>query len=100
MQVIDYLQISLILFLLSLIGIVVLRKNVIMVLISIEMMLLAINLNFMIFSAYLDDIVGQIFALLVLTVAAAESALGLAILVIYYRLRGMISIDFVNSLKG
>lgn len=100
MEVIDYLQVSLILFLLSIIGIVVLRKNVIMVLISIEMMLLAVNLNFIVFSAYLDDIVGQVFSLLVLTVAAAESAIGLAILVVYYRIRGVISVDFVNLLKG
>jgi len=67
---------------------------------SIEMMLLSINLNFIIFSLILDDIIGQLFALFVLTVAAGESAVGLALLVIYYRIKGIISIDFISSLKG
>ncbi len=67
---------------------------------SIEIMLLAINLNFIFFSIYLDDIIGQIFSLYILTVAAAESAIGLAILVVYYRLRGVISIDNISLLKG
>ena len=67
---------------------------------SIELMLLAVNFNFIIFSVFLDDIIGQIFALFVLTVAAAESAIGLAILVIYYRIRGTVSIEYINLLKG
>ena len=67
---------------------------------SIEIMLLAINLNFIFFSIYIDDIMGQIFSLYILTVAAAESAIGLAILVVYYRLRGVISIDNISLLKG
>ena len=67
---------------------------------SIELMLLAININFVVFSVYLDDITGQIFALFVLTIAAAESAIGLAILVVYYRIKGIISINFINSIKG
>ena len=67
---------------------------------SIELMLLAININFVIFSVYLDDITGQVFALFILTIAAAESAIGLAILVVYYRIRGIISINFINSIKG
>ena len=67
---------------------------------SIELMLLAINFNFIIFSVFLDDILGQLFALLVLTVAAAESAIGLAILVIYYRVRGTIAIEFIDLMKG
>lgn len=67
---------------------------------SIEIMLLAINLNFIIFSVYLDDLLGQVFALFVLTVAAAESAIGLAILILYYRLRGYITIDFMSTIKG
>jgi NADH-quinone oxidoreductase subunit K len=67
---------------------------------SIELMLLAININFIIFSIYLNDLTGQIFALFILTVAAAESAIGLAILVIYYRIKGIISINFINSIKG
>ena len=79
------------LFIIGLWGIFVTRKNFIIILMSIEMMLLAINLN---------DLLGQVFALFVLTVAAAESAIGLAILVVYYRLRGIISIDFISSIKG
>jgi NADH-quinone oxidoreductase subunit K len=67
---------------------------------SIELMLLAININFVIFSVYLDDMTGQIFALFILTIAAAESAIGLAILVVYYRIKGIISINFINSIKG
>lgn len=99
-NVVQFLSFSLILFLIGVWGIFVLRKNLIVVLISIELMLLAINFNFILFSIYLDDLIGQIFALLVLTVAAAESAIGLAILVAYYRLRGVIAVDYINRLKG
>ena len=67
---------------------------------SVELMLLAVNLNLLVFSVYLDDVIGQIFALLVLTVAAAESAIGLALLVVYYRVRGTISVEFINLMKG
>ena len=67
---------------------------------SIELMLLAVNLNFLIFSVYLDDLMGQLFALLILTVAAAESAIGLALLVVYYRIRGTIAVEFINLMKG
>lgn len=67
---------------------------------SIEIMLLAINLNFIFFSLYLDDMLGQLFALYILTVAAAESAIGLAILVVYYRLKGIIAVDNISALKG
>ena len=76
------------------------KKNIIIILMSIELMLLAININLIVFSVYLNDITGQIFALFVLTVAAAESAIGLAILVVYYRIKGIISINFINSIKG
>ena len=69
-------------------------------LMCIELMLLAVNLNFLIFSAYLDDLIGQLFSLLVLTVAAAESAIGLALLVIYHKTRGNIQIEYMNQLKG
>ena len=69
-------------------------------LMSIELMLLAVNLNFLIFSVYLDDLIGQLFALLVLTVAAAEAAIGLALLVVYYRIRGTIAVEFINLIKG
>jgi NADH-quinone oxidoreductase subunit K len=81
-------------------GIFLNRKNVILVLVSVELMLLCINYNFLIASSYLDDRIGQIFALLILTVAAAESSLGLAILVVYYRVKGTISIEFINLLQG
>ena len=69
-------------------------------LMSIELMLLAVNFNLVVFSVFLDDVVGQIFALFILTVAAAESAIGLAILVVYYRIRGTVSIEYINLLKG
>jgi len=95
-----FLLVSILLFLIGLSGIMLNRKNIILMLMSIELMLLSVNFNFIIFSFFLDDLIGQIFALLVLTVAAAESAIGLAILLIYYRIRGTVSIDFVNLLKG
>ena len=100
MNLVQYLTVSVILFLLGLSGIFLNRRNLIIMLMSIELMLLAVNLSFLIFSVYLDDLVGEIFALLVLTVAAAESAIGLALLVVYYRVRGHISIEFINLLKG
>jgi NADH-quinone oxidoreductase subunit K len=87
-------------FLIGIYGIFLNRRNVIIMLMSLELMLLAINLNFIIFSAYLDDLVGQILALLILTVAGAESAIGLALLVIYYRIRGSIDIEFINIIKS
>ena len=88
------------LFLLGVWGIFLNRKNIILLLMAIELMLLAVNYNFVVSSVLLDDLTGQIFALLVLTVAAAESAIGLALLMIYYRVRGSISIDFIRLLKG
>jgi len=89
-----------VLFLIGLSGIFLNRKNIIVLLMAVELMLLSINFNFIIFSVFLDDILGQLFALLVLTVAAAESAIGLAILVIYYRIRGTIAIEFIDLMKG
>lgn len=88
------------LFLLGVWGIFFNRKNILIMLMSIELMLLAVNLNFLIFSTYLDDLIGQLFSLLILTVAAAESSIGLALLVIYYRTRGTIAIEYMNLLKG
>jgi len=87
-------------FLIGLLGIFINRKNVLLIIVCIELVLLSINFNFLISSYYLDDILGQIFALFILTVAAAESSIGLAILIIYYRVKGTISIEYVNSLKG
>lgn len=96
----DFLLISFALFFLGMCGIVLGRKNIIIMLMSIELMLLAVNLNFLIFSVYIDDLIGQLFALLVLTVAAAEAAIGLAILVIYFRIRGTILVQFIHFIKG
>ena len=95
-----YLTVGAILFTLGVFGIFLNRKNIIVILMSIELILLAVNVNFVAFSAQLGDLAGQVFALLILTVAAAEAAIGLAILVIYYRNRGSIAVEDVNSLKG
>ena len=91
-----YLTVAAILFTLGVFGIFLNRKNVIIILMSIELMLLAVNINFVAFSVFLEDMVGQVFAMLVLTVAAAEAAIGLAILVIYFRNRGSIAVEDVN----
>jgi NADH-quinone oxidoreductase subunit K len=95
-----YLTVSAILLVLGIFGIFLNRKNVIIILMSVELMLLAVNVNLVAFSAALDDMVGQMFALFVLTVAAAEAAIGLAIVVIYFRNRGSIQVEDVNLMKG
>lgn len=95
-----YLTVGAILFTLGVFGIFLNRKNIIVILMSVELILLAVNINFVAFSAQLGDLAGQVFALLILTVAAAEAAIGLAILVVYYRNRGSIAVEDVNSLKG
>ena len=95
-----YLAVAAILFTLGVLGIFINRKNVIVILMSVELILLAVNLNFVAFSSFLNDIVGQVFALLVLTVAAAEAAIGLAILVVYFRNRGTIAVEDINMMKG
>jgi NADH-quinone oxidoreductase subunit K len=95
-----YLTVAAILFTLGIFGIFLNRKNLIIILMSIELMLLAINLNLVAFSAYLGDLAGQVFAMFVLTVAAAEAAIGLAILVVYFRNRGSIEVDDINLMKG
>ena len=95
-----YLVVGAILFTLGVFGIFLNRKNIIIILMSVELILLAVNVNFVAFSAELGDLAGQVFALLILTVAAAEAAIGLAILVIFYRNRGSIAVEDVNSLKG
>jgi NADH-quinone oxidoreductase subunit K len=95
-----YLTVAAILFTLGIFGIFLNRKNVIIILMSIELMLLAVNINFVAFSAQLGDLVGQIFAMFVLTVAAAEAAIGLAILVVYFRNRGTIEVEEINVMKG
>ena len=95
-----YLAVAAILFTLGILGIFINRKNVIVILMSIELILLAVNINLVAFSVYLGNLTGQVFALFVLTVAAAESAIGLAILVAYFRNRGSISVDDINMMKG
>ncbi|HEV2264840.1 MAG TPA: NADH-quinone oxidoreductase subunit NuoK [Stellaceae bacterium] len=95
-----YLTVAAILFTLGVFGIFLNRKNVIIILMSVELMLLAVNINFVAFSAFLHDLVGQVFAMFVLTVAAAEAAIGLAILVVYFRNRGTIAVEDINRMKG
>ncbi len=95
-----YLALAAILFTLGVFGIFVNRKNVIILLMSIELLLLAVNINLVAFSAYLGDLTGQVFAMFILTVAAAEAAVGLAILVVFFRNRGDIAVEDVNMMKG
>ena len=95
-----YLTVSAVLFTLGLFGVFLNRKNVIIILMSIELMLLAVNINLVAFSTHLNDLVGQVFAMFVLTVAAAEAAIGLAILVVYFRNRGTIAVEDINMMKG
>ena len=95
-----YLIVSILLFTIGGVGVFLNRRNVIVILMSIELMLLAANINFVAFSAYLGDMVGQVFTLFVLTIAAAEAAIGLAILVVYFRHRGDIFVDDLTMMKG
>jgi NADH:ubiquinone oxidoreductase subunit K len=87
-------------FFIGILGIFFTRKNIIIILVSIELMLLSVNFNFGIFSILFEDIVGQVFIIFILTLAGAEAAIGLAILIIFYRIRGIISVNFISSLKG
>lgn len=95
-----YLTVAAILFTLGVLGIFLNRKNMIVILMSIELLLLSVNINLVAFSAHLNDLVGQIFTLFVLTVAAAEAAIGLAILVVFFRNRGSIAVEDINMMKG
>ncbi len=95
-----YLALAAILFTIGVFGIFVNRKNIIVILMSVELILLAVNINFVAFSSFLGDLTGQIFAMFVLTVAAAEAAVGLAILVVYFRNRGTIAVEDLNIMKG
>ena len=95
-----YLVVAAVLFTLGVFGIFLNRKNVIVILMSIELILLAVNINLVAFSTHLGDITGQVFALLILTVAAAEAAIGLAILVVFYRNRGSIAVEDINMMRG
>jgi len=100
MSLIHYLVLAGILFVISIAGIFINRRNILILLMSIELMLLAVNINFIAFSSYLNDIQGQIFVFFILTVAAAEAAIGLAILVIHYRITGIVSLGYLMELKG
>jgi NADH-quinone oxidoreductase subunit K len=95
-----YLTVAAILFTIGVAGIILNRKNIIIILMSVELILLSVNINFVAFSSYLGDLTGQVFSLFILTVAAAEAAIGLAILVTYFRNRGSIAVDDVNMMKG
>ncbi|RST30957.1 NADH-quinone oxidoreductase subunit NuoK [Sphingomonas ginkgonis] len=95
-----YLTVSAILFVIGVLGIFLNRRNVILMLMAIELLLLAVNINFVAFSGYLGDMIGQVFAMFVLTVAAAEAAIGLAILVIFFRRRGTIAVDAADRMRG
>ena len=95
-----YLVVASILFTLGIFGIFLNRRNVIIILMSVELMLLAVNINFVAFSSFLHDLTGQVFAMFVLTVAAAEAAIGLAILVVYFRNRGTIAVEDINLMRG
>jgi NADH-quinone oxidoreductase subunit K len=95
-----FLTVAAILFTLGIAGIILNRKNIIIVLMSVELILLAVNINLVAFSTFLGDLTGQVFALFILTVAAAEAAIGLAILVTYYRNRGTIAVEDINLMKG
>ena len=95
-----YLIVAEILFTIGICGIILNRKNIIVILMSVELILLAVNINLVAFSSFLGDLTGQIFSLFILTVAAAEAAIGLAILVTYYRTRGSIAVEDINLMKG
>ncbi len=95
-----YLTLSAIIFSIGVVGIFLNRKNVIIILMSIELLLLAVNINFVSFSIYLQNLAGQVFTMFILTVAAAEAAVGLAIIVMYYKNKGSISVEQINTLKG
>ena len=100
LELTSFLTLSITLFLLGLIGIMLNRRNIIIILMSIELMLLAVNLNFIVYSVFLVDLIGEVFALFVLTVASSESSIGLAILVIYFRVRGSIDINTISLIQG
>jgi NADH-quinone oxidoreductase subunit K len=95
-----YLVLAALLFTIGVFGIFLNRKNVIIILMSIELMLLAVNINFVTFSSYLDDLAGQVFTMFILTVAAAEAAIGLAILVVFFRTKGTIAVEDISTMKG
>jgi len=96
----SYLILSLNLFIISILGLSLSRKNIIIILMSLEMLLLSANINFVATSVYIDDIMGQVYSLMILCIAAAESSIGLALIIVYFRLRGGISLDLISLLKS
>lgn len=96
----DFLFFSFMLFFISILGIILTRKNIILTIVSIELLFLAVNLNFIIFSVFIDDLIGQVFSMYIIAVAGAEAAIGLAILIVFYRLRKVISVDYISAIKG
>ena len=100
LDVTNFLVVAAVLFTIGILGIFVNRKNIIVILMSVELMLLSVNINLVAFSHFLGDMVGQVFAMFVLTVAAAEAAIGLAILVVYFRNRGSIAVEDINMMNG
>jgi NADH:ubiquinone oxidoreductase subunit K len=96
----DLINLNISLFIIALFGLFVIRKNLIVILIALELLALSVSLNFIVFSIYLDDIVGQLFALLAVATVGAESALGLAILILFFRIKEDVSIDIISTLKG
>ena len=96
----DYLILTTLLFIVGISGICLNRKNILVILMSIELLLLAININFILFSIVIDDLFGQLFSFFILTIAACESSIGLALLVVYYRIRGSIKIELISLIKG
>jgi NADH-quinone oxidoreductase subunit K len=99
-SLIDYIAVSSLIFVIGIAGIFMNRKNILILLMSVELLLLSVNINFVAFSSYLHDIVGQIFTLFILTVAAAEAAIGLAILVVYFRNKGNIAVEDASQMRG
>ena len=95
-----YICLSFIIFIIGFCGMFLFRKHIINILISLELIILSININFIVISCFIDDLLGQIYSLLILTIAAAETSIGLAIIIVYYRLRGGISVDLISLLKG
>jgi NADH-quinone oxidoreductase subunit K len=98
--IVEFINLAVVIFLLGLFGIIVLRRNLIMIIISLELILLATNILFIVFSIYVDDMVGQLFSIFILTLAGAESSIGLALLVVYHRISGILSLTELRNLKG
>lgn len=100
LDLLRYFLIPLGLFIIAVLGVFLIRQNIIIILMCLELILLAININFVLFSVYLDNLFGQVVAVFILSIAGAESAVGLAILIIYYRIKGLIAVNYINSLKS